>query len=100
MDHFLGILKVIIVLVIIGIDASINGDSSKRENTLFKLFLVALSQIFSCFHFITEEKLLKGNETLPLKEVGLEEMWDVLCYIALFYYLFFVLLGVKIGQIF
>jgi multidrug transporter EmrE-like cation transporter len=57
--HFLGIVIVILGLIIVGLDAVINGDSSEGENPAFGIFLVVLSQVFSCFLFITEEKLLK-----------------------------------------
>ena len=88
--HFLGIIIVIIGLCIVGINASLNDDDTEEGNTLFGIFLVVLSQIFSCFLFITEEKLLKGYETPPLKAVGLEGMWGVLCYIVLLFIFYFI----------
>ena len=88
--HFLGIVIVILGLIIVGLDAVINGDSSEGENPAFGIFLVVLSQVFSCFLFITEEKLLKGYETPPLKAVGLEGMWGVLCYIVLLFIFYFI----------
>ena len=81
-QHFLGILIVIIGLGIVGVNAIINKNSSS-ENPGFGIFLCILSQVFSCFLFITEEKLLKGYETPPLKAVGLEGMWGVCCYLIL-----------------
>ena len=88
--HFLGIIVVILGLIIVGLDAVLNGDSSEGENPAFGIFLVVLSQVFSCFLFITEEKLLKGYETPPLKAVGLEGMWGVLCYIVLLFIFYFI----------
>ena len=87
--HFLGIFIVIIGLAIVGVNAIINGDSSS-ENPSFGIFLVILSQVFSCFLFITEEKLLKGYEIPPLKAVGLEGMWGVSVYIILLFIFFFI----------
>ena len=88
--HFLGIIVVILGLIIVGLDAVLNGDSSEGENPAFGIFLVVLSQVFSCFLFITEEKLLKGYETPPIKAVGLEGMWGVLCYIVLLFIFYFI----------
>ena len=87
--HFLGIFIVIIGLAIVGLNAILNGDSSS-ENPSFGIFLVILSQVFSCFLFITEEKLLKGYEIPPLKAVGLEGMWGVSVYIVLLFIFYFI----------
>ena len=88
--HFLGILIVIIGLCIVGLNAVLNGGSSAGENPAFGILLCIISQIFSCFLFITEEKLLKGYETPPLKAVGLEGLWGVLCYYILLVVFYFI----------
>ena len=88
--HFLGILTVIIGLCIVGLNAVLKGGSSAGENPAFGILLCVISQVFSCFLFITEEKLLKGYETPPLKAVGLEGMWGVLCYILLLFIFYFI----------
>ena len=88
--HFLGIVIVIIGLLIVGLNATIYGNSSSGENPSFGIFLVALSQVFSCFLYITEEKLLKGYEVPPLKAVGLEGMWGVCVYIILLFIFYFI----------
>lgn len=88
--HFLGIMIVIAGLVIVGINAVLNGKGTSGENPGFGIFLVILSQLFSSFLFITEEKLLKGYETPPLKAVGLEGMWGVFCYIFLLIIFYFI----------
>ena len=87
--HFLGIIIVMIGLAIVGLNAILNGDSSS-ENPSFGIFLVILSQVFSCCLFITEEKLLKGYEVPPLKAVGLEGMWGVSVYIFLLFIFYFI----------
>ena len=88
--HFLGILIVIIGLCIVGLNAVLKGGSSAGDNPAFGILLCVISQVFSCFLFITEEKLLKGYETPPLKAVGLEGMWGVLCYIILLFIFYFI----------
>ena len=88
--HFLGIVIVIIGLVIVGLNATIYGNSSSGENPAFGILLVAISQVFSCFLYITEEKLLKGYEVPPLKAVGLEGMWGVCVYIILLFIFYFI----------
>jgi drug/metabolite transporter (DMT)-like permease len=99
-QHFLGIFIVVIGLVIVGLNAVFNpkpkADSSSEEESesegsiAFGIFLVVLSQLFSCFLVITEEKILKGYEIPPLKAVGLEGMWGVLCYIVLLFIFYFI----------
>ena len=88
--HFFGIFVVIVGLCIVGLNAILKGDTSSGENPAFGIFLVVLSQLFSCSLFITEEKLLKGYETPPLKAVGLEGMWGVICYIFLLIIFYFI----------
>ena len=88
--HFFGIFIVISGLCIVGLNAIKNGNSSSGENPAFGIFLVVLSQLFSCSLFITEEKLLKGYETPPLKAVGLEGMWGVCVYIILLFIFYFI----------
>ena len=80
--HFLGIIIAIMGLVVVGVNAIINKSSSSN-NPGFGIFLCILSQMFSCFLFITEEKLLKGYETPPLMAVGFEGMWGVIVYLFL-----------------
>ena len=88
--HFLGIMIVITGLVIVGINAVLKGNASSGENPGFGIFLVILSQLFSSFLFVTEEKILKSYEISPLKAVGLEGMWGVLCYIVLLFIFYFI----------
>ena len=88
--HFFGIFVVIVGLCIVGLNAILKGDTSSGENPAFGIFLVVLSQLFSCSLFITEEKLLKGYETPPLKAVGLEGMWGVCVYLVLLFIFFFI----------
>ena len=88
--HFFGIFVVIIGLVIVGLKAVLEGDSNTGENPGFGIFLCVLSQAFSSGLLVTEEKLLKGYETPPLKAVGLEGMWGVICYIFLLIIFYFI----------
>jgi hypothetical protein len=81
---------VVIGLVIVGLKAVIKGDSNTGENPGFGIFLCVLSQAFSSGLMVTEEKLLKGFETPPLKAVGLEGMWGVICYIFLLVIFYFI----------
>ena len=88
--HLLGIVIVITGLSIVGINAVLKGNASSGENPGFGIFLVILSQLFSSFLFVTEEKILKSYEISPLKAVGLEGMWGVLCYIVLLFIFYFI----------
>ena len=88
--HFLGIFIVVVGLVIVGLNAVLFGNSSGGENPGFGIFLAVLSQVFSSLLLITEEKILKGYETPPLKAVGLEGMWGVLCYLVLLFIFYFI----------
>ena len=88
--HFFGIFVVVVGLCIVGLNAILKGDTSSGENPAFGIFLVVLSQLFSCSLFITEEKLLKGYETPPLKAVGLEGMWGVCVYLILLFIFYFI----------
>ena len=88
--HFFGIFIVVVGLVIVGLNAVINGGSNGGENIGFGIFLCVLSQAFSSGLMVTEEKLLKGFETPPLKAVGLEGMWGVICYIFLLFIFYFI----------
>ena len=88
--HFLGIFIVVIGLCIVGLNAILNGNNSTGENPAFGIFLAILSQVFSSLLLITEEKLLKGYETPPLKAVGLEGMWGVCVYIILLFGFYFI----------
>ena len=88
--HFFGIFVVVIGLVIVGLNAVLYGNSNASENPGFGIFLCILSQAFSSMLMVTEEKLLKGYETPPLKAVGLEGMWGVICYIFLLVIFYFI----------
>ena len=88
--HFLGIFIVVIGLCIVGLNAILNGNNATGENPAFGIFLAILSQVFSSLLLITEEKLLKGYETPPLKAVGLEGMWGVCVYIILLFGFYFI----------
>jgi len=88
--HFFGIFVVVVGLVIVGLKAVLKGDSNTGENPGFGIFLCVLSQAFSSGLMVTEEKLLKGYKTPPLKAVGLEGMWGVICYIFLLIIFYFI----------
>ena len=88
--HFFGIFIVVIGLCIVGLNAILNGNNATGENPAFGIFLAILSQVFSSLLLITEEKLLKGYETPPLKAVGLEGMWGVCVYIILLFGFYFI----------
>ncbi len=96
-QHFLGISIAVLGLAIVGLNAVFknkdkkkNDDEDSQENIAFGIFLVILSQLFSSFLFIAEEKILKGCSIHPLKAVGLEGMWGVLCYIILLFIFYFI----------
>ena len=89
--HFLGIGIVVIGLCIVGTNAIVNNNKQSESGSIgLGIFLIILSQLFSCFLFITEEKLLKGYGVPPLKAVGLEGMWGVGCYIILLFIFYFI----------
>ena len=90
-QHFLGICIVVIGLIIVGVNAALSGTSEQFDSKiLLGIFLVVVSQVFSCFLFVSEEKILKNYDVPPLKAVGLEGMWGVLCYIILLFIFYFI----------
>ena len=89
-QHFLGICIVVIGLIIVGINAAIGGKDEIDSKIILGIFLVILSQVFSCFLFISEEKILKHYDVPPLKSVGMEGMWGVGCYIILLFIFYFI----------
>ena len=90
-QHFLGICIVVIGLSIVGVNAALSGSSDQFDSKIvLGIFLVVLSQVFSCFLFVSEEKILKNFDVPPLKAVGLEGMWGVACYIILLFIFYFI----------
>ena len=90
-QHFLGICIVVIGLIIVGVNAALSGSSDQFDSKIILgIFLVVLSQVFSCFLFVSEEKILKNFDVPPLKAVGLEGMWGVACYIILLFIFYFI----------
>ena len=90
-QHFLGICIVVIGLIIVGVNAALSGSSDQFDSKIvLGIFLVVLSQVFSCFLFVSEEKILKNFDVPPLKAVGLEGMWGVACYIILLFIFYFI----------
>jgi drug/metabolite transporter (DMT)-like permease len=88
--HFLGICIVVIGLIIVGVNAAIGGQDEFDSKIVLGIFLVVLSQVFSCLLFISEEKILKHYDVPPLKAVGMEGMWGVGCYIILLFIFYFI----------
>ena len=89
-QHFLGIVIVVIGLIIVGINAALGGNDELDSKIILGIFLVTLSQVFSCFLFVSEEKILKNYDVPPLKAVGMEGMWGVGCYIILLFIFYFI----------
>ena len=90
-QHFLGICIVVIGLIIVGVNASLSGSSDEFDSKIvLGIFLVVLSQVFSCMLFVSEEKILKNYDVPPLKAVGMEGMWGVACYIILLFIFYFI----------
>ena len=89
-QHFLGIVIVVIGLIIVGINAALGGNDEFDSKIILGIFLVTLSQVFSCFLFVSEEKILKNYDVPPLKAVGMEGMWGVGCYIILLFIFYFI----------
>ena len=89
--HFLGICIVVVGLIIVGVNAALSGSSDEFDSKIvLGIFLVVLSQVFSCMLFISEEKILKKYDVPPLKAVGMEGMWGVACYIILLFIFYFI----------
>jgi len=89
--HFLGICIVVVGLIIVGVNAALSGSSDQFDSKIvLGIFLVVLSQVFSCMLFISEEKILKKYDVPPLKAVGMEGMWGVACYIILLFIFYFI----------
>ena len=89
-QHFLGICIVVIGLIIVGVNAAMGGKEEFDSKIILGIFLVTLSQVFSCFLFVSEEKILKNYDVPPLKAVGMEGMWGVGCYIILLFIFYFI----------
>ena len=89
-QHFLGICIVVIGLIIVGVNAALGGHEEFDSKIVIGIFLVVLSQVFSCLLFISEEKILKRYDVPPLKAVGMEGMWGVACYIILLIIFYFI----------
>ena len=90
-QHFLGICIVVIGLIIVGVNAALSGSSDEFDSKIvLGIFLVVLSQVFSCMLFVSEEKILKNYDVPPLKAVGMEGMWGVACYIILLFIFYFI----------
>ena len=89
-QHFLGIVIVVIGLIIVGINAALGGNDEFDSKIILGIFLVTLSQVFSCFLFVSEEKILKNYDVPPLKAVGMGGMWGVGCYIILLFIFYFI----------
>ena len=89
--HFLGIFIVVLGLSIVGLNAVLSDNkSSSGKNPALGLFLVLLSQIFTCIQLIIEEKILKGYKISELKAVGLEGLWGGIIYIILLFIFYFI----------
>ena len=89
-QHFLGICIVVIGLIVVGVNASLGGNENFDSKIVLGIFLVIVSQLFSCLLFISEEKILKRYDVPPLKAVGMEGMWGVACYIILLIIFYFI----------
>ena len=89
-QHFLGICIVVVGLIIVGVNAALGGKDEFDSKIILGIFLVTLSQVFSCFLFVSEEKILKNYDVPPLKAVGMEGMWGVGCYIILLFIFYFI----------
>ena len=88
--HFLGIFVVVLGLVIVGLSAVLKNQSSSGKKPFLGIILVLLSQIFTCFQLIIEEKILKEYDISELKAVGLEGLWGVILYIFLLFIFYFI----------
>ena len=89
-QHFLGICIVVIGLIIVGVNAALGGNNEFDSKIVLGIFLVTLSQVFSCLLFVSEEKILKNFDVPPLKAVGMEGLWGVCCYIILLFIFYFI----------
>ena len=83
-------LRLIVGLIIVGVNAALGGKDEFDSKIILGIFLVTLSQVFSCFLFVSEEKILKNYDVPPLKAVGMEGMWGVGCYIILLFIFYFI----------
>ena len=88
--HFLGIFIVVLGLAIVGLNAILEKESSSGKNPALGIFLLLLSQIFTCNQLIIEEKILKGYKISELKAVGLEGLWGGIIYIILLFIFYFI----------
>ena len=89
-QHFLGICIVVIGLIIVGLNAALGGKDEYDSKIVLGIFLVIVSELFSSFFFVSEEKILKKFDVPPLKQAGLEGMWGMSCYIILLFIFYFI----------
>jgi len=89
--NYLGLIFVISGLSINGFSSVIYAPKISEEcpdsiknNSIFGILLVIISQLFSALQYIIEEKLMKKYDVHPLKAVGWEGVWGVsLCIVIL-----------------
>jgi hypothetical protein len=79
--NYLGALILIIGLILTGISPMVEGDDKK--NSEFKgIILIIISQIFSAFQYVVEEKIVRSYIVDSFQMVGFEGMWGSIVYIV------------------
>lgn len=92
--HYIGIVIVILGLCMVGLaNHFLNKNSEEIHKGIFSffgIFLIILSQMFTSFQIIAEEKIVKGYNTHPLEIIGWEGIWGALYslfFIIVFYFI-------------
>ena len=80
--NYLGALILIIGLILTGISPMVEGND--KENSEFKgIILIIISQIFSAFQYVVEEKIVRSYIVDSFQMVGFEGMWGSILYIVI-----------------
>ena len=80
--NYLGALILIIGLILTGISPMVEGN--EEENSEMKgIILIIISQIFSAFQYVVEEKIVRNYIVDSFQMVGFEGMWGSIVYIVI-----------------
>jgi drug/metabolite transporter (DMT)-like permease len=82
--HITSLFIVFVGIFLVGLSSQLNdtGDS-KQKTEVIGIVMLLISLIFNGFQFISEEMIMNKYNAHPLKLVGWEGIWGLLCYTML-----------------
>lgn len=90
LSNWIAVFVSVVGLVLIGVSAMLDEDSSSNTNVPLGIFFTVFSQAFAAAQMVVEELFVKGYKAPPEQVVGSEGLWGIMMMLIILFVMYWI----------